>query len=375
MAGQIINRGDKKWVIRIFLGRDSNGKRKYFNHTLSGTKKDAQKYLTQKLREKDLGEFIESSALSLSEYLDNWLESAAKPRLRPQTYESYKYHLKKYIRPELGATRLSNLKAIHIQKLYFDLQEQSLGSRVIRYSHAILNSALNQAIKWQIISTNPCLGVELPRHQRREMLVLSPEEVTEFLSECKENKHSLIFGFALATGMRPSEYFGLQWQNVDFENGVVRVRKALVWKTGGGWDFGDPKTERSRRVVPLPKTLLNELKTHRIEQQKNRLKLGPAYQNSDLVFATEFGTPLNARNIDQRHFKKILKKVGLNEKIRLYDLRHTCATLLLSAGENPKIVSERLGHASIVLTLDTYSHVLPDMQKAATEKLEKMLFG
>ena len=283
--------------------------------------------------------------------------------------------MKKYIRPTLGATKLSNLKAIHIQKLYGELQEQELGPRVIRYSHAILNSALNQAIKWQIISTNPCPAVVLPRYQRRQMLVLSPEEVTDFLSKCKENKHSLIFGFALATGMRPSEYFGLQWQNVDFENGVVRVRKALVWKAGGGWNFGDPKTERSRRVIPLPKTLLNELKTHRIEQQKNRLKISPAYQNSDLVFTTEFGTPLNARNIDQRYFKKILKKAGLNEKLRLYDLRHTCATLLLSAGENPKIVSERLGHASIVLTLDTYSHMLPDMQKEATEKLERLLFA
>jgi integrase len=254
------------------------------------------------------------------------------------------------------------------------MKEKGLGSRVSRYCHSILNSALNQAIKWQMLSINPCYAVELPRKENREMAVLTPIEASKFLSKCRDNKHGLIFSVALVTGMRPSEYLGLQWQNVDFNNGVIRVRKTLVWKKGGGWNFGEPKTDRSCRSIPLPLALLKELKVHRIKQQKNRLKLGSAYQNFDLVFATDFGTPLNARNIDQRYFKEILKAAGLNEKLRLYDLRHTCATLLLSAGENPKVVSERLGHASVVLTLDTYTHVLPDMQKAATEKLEKMLY-
>ncbi|HEX9929420.1 MAG TPA: site-specific integrase [Pyrinomonadaceae bacterium] len=141
----------------------------------------------------------------------------------------------------------------------------------------------------------------------------------------------------------------------------------------GGFRFGETKTKRSRRTIPLPQTLVKDLQKYRVAQLEHKLKLGEVYQDLDLVFATELGTPVAYKNLDFRHFKPTLKCAGL-EGFRLYDLRHTCATLLLSAGENPKVVAERLGHSSIVLTLDTYSHVLPDMQQAATEKLEKMLY-
>jgi integrase len=160
-------------------------------------------------------------------------------------------------------------------------------------------------------------------------------------------------------------------------NGVTKGRSnnGLVWLKGGGWNFDEPKTPQSRRSIPLSQATLNALKLHKKEQCEHLLKLGASYQKHDLVFASELGTPLNWRNLRSRHFKKILKDAKLSQTIRLYDLRHTCATLLLAAGENPKIVAERLGHASVVLTLDTYSHVLPNMQQSATEKLERMLHG
>lgn len=374
MAGQIIKRGESKWVVRIFLGRDTEGKRKYFNHTVNGSKKDAQKYLTAKLREKDLGGFVEQSSVSLDEYLDKWLQTTAKPRLRSQTLVSYEYHLKKYVCPSLGKIKMSDLKAAQIQNLYSKMQGAGLGSRVIRYCHSILNSSLSHAVKTYVLSQNPCQAVQQPRPQRREMQVLSPEEAAKFLTGCKNDKHGIVLTFALISGMRPEEYFGLTWRDIDLQKGVVQMQRTVVWQKGGGWHFGEPKTSKSRRSIPITVSLTKELKTHRIKQMEMRLKLGSAYQNFNLVFAADFGTPLHSRNIDQRHFKKILKTAQLNEKLRLYDLRHTCATLLLSAGENPKVVAERLGHASVVLTLDTYSHVLPDMQKAATEKLERMLF-
>jgi integrase len=174
--------------------------------------------------------------------------------------------------------------------------------------------------------------------------------------------------------MRPEEYLGLEWKDIDFDNKALSVRRALVAKKGGGFIFTEPKTKKSRRSIPISNTLIDALKTHRRYQFEERIKLGANYQNFDLVFASEIGTPLFHGNLLRRHFKPIRDKAEL-PKIRLYDLRHTTATLLLSAGENPKVVSERLGHAGIVLTLDTYSHVLPTMQKRATDKIEKLMLG
>lgn len=175
--------------------------------------------------------------------------------------------------------------------------------------------------------------------------------------------------------MRPEEYLALKWSDVDLDARIATVTRTIVWRKGGGWYFGEPKTTRSRRTVPLPESISRALKTHRAKQSEMKLKAGAYYATHNLMFATREGKPLNLRNLTLRHFRPTLKRAGLSETFRLYDLRHTCASLLLGANEHPKIVSERLGHASITLTLDTYSHVLPTMQKGASEKLERLLYG
>jgi integrase len=373
MTGQIIKRGES-WTVRIFLGRDTKGKRKYFNKTIKGTKKDAQKYLTAKLREKDLGVFIEPASMALNEYLDKWLSESAKPRLREVTLESYQGLLKSHVREILGSRKLSDIKPLDVQKLYNRMTENSLSPRTVRYVHTILKSAFTQAIKWQMLSVNPCDIADLPRQQKTEMKAFSPEQVKRFLEAAKDNKHGLIFAFALASGMRPEEYLALKWSDIDFEKHTATVQRTLIWRTGGGWYFSEPKTARSRRTLPLPESLFIKLKTHKRQQAEAILKLGQAYERNNFVFATDEGKPIRYGNLTKRYFHKILEKSDL-KGFRLYDLRHTTATLLLSEGINPKIVSERLGHASIVLTLDTYSHVLPDMQKEASSKLGQVLFG
>jgi integrase len=176
--------------------------------------------------------------------------------------------------------------------------------------------------------------------------------------------------------LRPSEYLGLKWSDVDLERGIISVQRSLHWRSykTGDWYFGEPKTARSRRRIPLPPSVVRALVEHRRHQNEERLKAGPDFKNLDLVFATGEGQPLIRLNIVQKHFKPILERANLPATLRLYDLRHSCATLLLAANENPKVVSERLGHASITLTMDTYSHVMPDMQQGASDKLEQMLF-
>ena len=372
MAGQITKRSDNTWLIRIFLGRDENGKRKYQNKTVHGTKKDAQKYLTAKLREKDLGILIESSSLTLNEFLDRWLETAVKPRVSQRTADNYRFLLKKYIREPLGSKKLENLQTLDIQKVYAEMQVGGLSARTVKHAHTTLQNALKQAVKWNLLQKNVAEFCELPKANRKERRVLSPSEAKKFLEVSSQMPKGLIFEFALLSGMRPEEYLGLQWKDLDFERCTAQVRRALV-RHNGIWSFEQPKTAKSNRIVALPKPLMDRLKSHKRKQNERRLKYGLVWENHDLVFCCREGTPHGLRNITYRYFRPILEKAGLPQ-IRLYDLRHSHATLLLIAEENPKIVAERLGHSSIVLTLDTYSHVLPTMQKNAVEKLDKMLY-
>lgn len=372
MAGQIIKRGEKTWLIRIFLGRDTSGKQKFHHKTIHGTKKDADRYLTAARREMDLGVFVEPSAMSLGEYLDRWLRDAARPRVSRRTADGYAGLLERYIREPLGYKRLDKLQALDIQSVYGGMQARGLSAQVVRHTHSALHNALKQAVKWGLISRNPSDLVELPKVSRKERRVLSPSEAQDFLEAAAIMPHGLIFEFALLTGMRPEEYLAMQWADVDFERGTAQVRRALV-RHKKSWSFEEPKTARSRRTVFLPAPLLKMLSAHKRQQAEMRLKLGALRQAFDLVFCSEQGTPHSIPNLTYRYFRPILTKAKL-PRIRLYDLRHSCATLLLIAEENPKVVSERLGHSTIVLTLDTYSHVLPTMQQRATARLEKMLY-
>lgn len=375
MAGQIISRGKGTWLVRIFTGRDALGKRRYVNKTIRGTKKEASAYLSSQLTAISTGTFVEPVKLTVDDFLEKWLTMAAKPRLRERTFEDYSEKLERYVKPVIGSQKLCDVRSLDIQSIYAAMAERNLSPRTIRYTHSILSSALNQAVKWNMLVRNPCAAVELPRMERKEMRALSPEEVGRFLAASAEDTYHALFAFAITTGMRPEEYLSLKWSDVNLELQTAAVTRTLVWRKGGGWYFGEPKTARSRRTITFPESVAKALRTHRAKQSETRLKLGERYSKENLVFATEEGTPVNIRNLTLRHFKPTLKRANLPANVRLYDLRHTCATLLLSANEHPKVVSERLGHASITLTLDTYSHVLPSMQQAASDKLERLLYG
>jgi len=375
-TGKIFEREKGVWYARVtFI--DQAGKRRdiWRKGDNKSHARELVKDLLRKVDESD-GAFIEGEKLSLNDYLDKWLQAAAKPRLAERTFLDYKDLLIRYVRPALGNKKLSKVQPLDIQRLYSEMQERGLSPRVVRYTHAVLSSSLKQAVKWGLLMRNPASMVDLPKQSRKEMQALSPEDAARFLKAAKDDRWGVVFSLALITGMRPEEYFGLQWKDIDFDQGMVTVQRTLVWRRkGGGWYFGEPKTSRSRRSIPIPRFIVQELREHRRHQAEERLKAGPRYSNLDLVFATAEGGPLLHQNIFRRHFKPLLKRAGLSESIRLYDLRHSCATLLLAAQENPKVVSERLGHATVTLTLDTYSHVLPSMQRAATDKLERLLVG
>ncbi len=371
-TGCINKRGADTWQVCVYLGKDS-GKRKYHRRTVHGTKTDAQKVLNALLREQDQGTFVEPTKLTLNEYLDQWLESAVRPRSSHRTADGYAALLKRYIRQPLGHRKLDKLQVMDIQKVYGGMLTKGLSARVVRHAHSALHNALRQAVKWNMIARNPSDLVELPKVPHIERRVLSPEEAQRFLEATSDMPHGLIFEMALLSGMRPEEYLALQWADIDLARGTAQVRRALV-RHNGGWSFEQPKTKKSRRTITLPTPLLSKLTAHKRKQSEWRLKVGSEWQNHDLVFSGETGTPLSIPNLTYRYFRPILIKAELPQ-IRLYDLRHSCATLLLIAEENPKVVSERLGHSTVVLTLDTYSHVLPTMQEKATARLQKMLYA
>jgi len=371
LAGQLIQRGERTWLVRAYLGLDAAGKRKYHNKTIHGTKKDAQRYLHQVLLERDTTGFSEPSKELLAVYLQRWLETVVKLRVAAKTFQSYQQVAACYLK-ELGDRPLAKLNAADIQEHYQALLERGLSPRTVRYAHAVLHSALSQAVKWHLLYRNPADLVDLPKQQKRETRVLTAAEAARFIEATVYSQWKALFSMLLTSGMRPGEALGLKWPDVDWERGRVHVQRALS-VTKAGWRLDEPKTARSRRAIPLPLPVLQDLREHRREQAAMRLQT-PGYQDHGLVFANEDGNPPDLRHITRRHFKPLLKAAGLPD-IRLYDLRHTCATLLLAAGENPKVISERLGHATVAMTLDTYSHVLPDMQQKAAEKLGKLLFG
>jgi integrase len=373
MPGQIINRGKNTWLVRVYMGTDANGKRKYHNKTIHGTKKDAERYLTSVLRDRDLGLAVEPSKITLEEYIDRWLEEVAKQRVSPRVFNDYRKMMARHVYPVLGGKRLDQLRPLDIQALINDMNERGI-TRTTRYMHMILNQALKQAVKWGMIPRNPAELVNLPKEHRNEMRVLSQEEAKRFLDAAVYDPYYALFALLLTSGLRPAEAYGLKWEDVDLQAGKIRVQRSLE-RRDSQWYLKEPKTPQSRRTVPLPPDVVDALKQHRIEQVQRKLKMGPNYHDYGFVFTSENGEPIHHRNLVRRHFKPILKAAGLPEEVRLYDLRHTCATLLLLAGENPKIVSERLGHSSVTMTLDRYSHVLPDMQKSAADKLQKMLFS
>jgi integrase len=369
-TGQIVGRGRRRWLVRVFLGRDHRThKRRYHNRTIHGPARRAQEYLTKMLRERDLGRGLEGAEITLNEFLDRWLETAAKPKLRQKSYHSYERLLRRYIRPVLGEKIMSAITPLDVQSAYQHLIDRGLSSRTVRYTHSVLRSAMRQAIRWRLLTPDPTDGAQLPRLGRREMRVLGAEQSRIFLSAALKTHYGTVFAIALTTGMRPSEYLALKWQDIDWDRGTVSVVRTLE-RAAGLWRFAETKRNRSRRVIKLQDWVLETLKDL---QGRATQGIGSRWVDAaELVFTTPPGRPIHSDKLAKK-FKAILRQVGL-PVIRLYDLRHTSATLALAAGVLPKVVAEQLGHASAAFTLDIYSHVLPHMQADAASRVEALLF-
>jgi integrase len=305
--------------------------------------------------------------MSVAMYMQQWLGDYARPSTAPRTFERYAEIVSHHITPALGAVPLVQLRPAHLVAAERRWQESGLSASTVVKIHRLIRQALHHAVRWQLLAVNPADAVTPPRVERREMSVLAPDEASALLTQARGTEFGAAITTALYSGLRLGELRGLRWHDLDLDSGRLSVQQTLQKVPGGGVVGRQPKTHRSRRSVSLPAVLVGVLRDHRRSQVEARLVAGDAWEDGDLVFTNGLGRPISETRL-RRAFWRLLREAGL-PRIRLHDLRHTMATLMLAAGEHPKVVSERLGHSTVGITLDTYSHVLPGLQAAAAERL------
>lgn len=378
--GYVHKRGKNSWEISVYVGKDPvTGRDRYIRKTVHcETKTEAKRMALDLANAVAQGRYVEPAKLTVAEFLHQWLENYAKPNVRPTTYAMYEMLIRVHVIPALGSIPMAKLRPLDVQKFYAeklnspraDGQPGTLSPKTVKHIHEVLRVAFHSAVQWQLIEKSPIDAVEAPRVPDRPPLVWTQEQCMEFLNVASEHRLFAAFFLLLTTGMRRGEVLGLMWQDVNFDHQYISVQRALV-PTPDGLRLQELKTKSSRRLVSLPDITVRVLQQHWQNQIKERDLFQEMYEDHGLVFCTEMGKPLDPRNF-KRTFDGLIKKAGVPQ-IRIHDMRHTHATLLLAAGIHPKVVAERLGHAEVTTTLKVYSHVLPSLQREAANAIERTL--
>jgi integrase len=348
----------------------------------SRTQSEAQEKLLKARSDQSRGLPVAIEKQSVREFLDRWLEESVKPTVRPSTYQVYHLHIRLHLGPSLGKLEVAKLSAPQVQSFINARLKSGLSPSTVRLSLDILRHALDQAMKWDLVSRNVAKLVDAPRMQRREMTALDQAQARCFLDAASGERLEALYSVALSMGLREGEALALRWSDIDFERRQLSICQTL--QRMGGKRFGEsgksklvfqePKTDRSRRTLHLPETIVLALRRHRTAQLHERLLAGSRWCDHGLVFPNTIGNPLEPRDA-VADFKRILAKAGLPACIRFHDLRHSAASLLLAQGVQLRAIMELLGHSSIALTANTYSHILPSVMQDMAEKMDAVLGG
>jgi len=362
-SGSIRKKG-RGWQIRY----RKDGQRKY--EQVTGTFKLAEKVLRERLVAIEKGEYVGKKKLTVGVYLQSWLETYATTNCSAKTVQGYRQSINCYTEPIAGIT-LQKLDATHIQPIYAGMIKRGLSNRTVDALHKALNIALNTAVKQGTLKRNILDSVIAPKVVKKEIEVWDAETRANAMTVLRGSQYGDFYQLGLMTGMRRGELAGLKWANVNLDNQQLQVVNTLQRITGQGLMNGQPKTERSRRSIALSVDTVALLHKIRGRQITQKLEVIDAWTDSGYVFTDASGMPVDP-NRATRAFKKVVSTTGL-PKLTIHGLRHTHATILLEQGVNPKVVSERLGHASVATTMDIYSHVLPDMQEKAALAIDAAL--
>lgn len=362
--GSLRQRPDGRWEGRFYL---PNGER---SSVYGKTQKEASAKLKSAMAKVSKGLSLKADWQPLAAYLTVWLEEVARPKLAYSTLKSYESYLNRHIIPELGHIKLGELTPQDVQKFLNKRARSGLTPRTVQYLRAILRSALAEAEAWGYIERNSASLAKAPKMERREVSVLTATDARALIASTVDDRIGNLFALALYTGLRQGELLGLRWPDIDLDQGTIQIRKALQ-KQGREMKFIEPKTARSRRKIFLPAAAVSILTHQKVNVDVMRRHAGSAWQDWDLVFPSQVGTPLDGSNVTH-HLQRKLTEAGL-PRVRFHDLRHTCATLLLEQGVQDRVIMEQLGHSQITLTLNTYSHVRPTMLSAAAAALDHAL--
>lgn len=384
MRGHITKRGKNSWTIVLYTGRDpQTGKKQYKWHSVKGTKKQAEKELAALINSLETGSYIKPKKTTLGLFLEQWLQDYAATNTAPRTYERYAEIVRLHLIPNLGRIALTQLKPEHLQAYYAKALTSGringkggLSAQTVKHHHRILSEALRHALKWGLLARNVADAVDPPRPEKKEMTTVYTEDIGQLFEEAQKMEESssipyyTIVYMALHTGMRRGEILALRWSDVDLNLMTIYVNRSLQHLKNGTKIIREPKTQKSRRQISMTPSHALQLKDYQTAQSTLRLLANTPVKHDSLIFADLDGQPLNPDSITPG-FAKIARRAGLN--LRFHDLRHTHATLMLKSGVHPKIVSERLGHATVSFTLDTYTHVVPGLQEAAAKAFDKVL--
>ena len=368
--GTYKKRKDGRWEAQYTIQTQFGIKRK---SVYGRTKQEVAEKLRKAIAERDGGLAFDAENLTLAEYLNRWLADSVRGSVARGTFERYEQLCRIHIVPAIGGVELKKLTPVHIQGLYRAKLDEELALRSVEYIHTTLNKALRQAVRWQLVSRNVAEAVTAPKARKREMLTLDREQTRRLLLTAKGDRLETLYVLAVTAGLRQGELLGLRWSDIDLEAGTLTVKRSLRYEKDGPY-YTEGKRDRSRRRVELGPSTTAALKAHRKRQNEERLAYAGLWEDHNLIFPDENGRPIRARNLNRR-FQKLLQRAELEDLgLTFHGLRHTCATLMLLKDVPIKVVSERLGHADVALTLRIYSHVLPGMQKNAADGLDEMLF-
>ena len=374
MKGHIRERSPGHWAIVIDVRDPEGSKRKQRWYSFKGTKRQAQVECARLISEFQTGAAVEPSRMTVAAFLERWIEHM-EGQVSPRTHERYAEIARKNLAPLLGGLTLTKLKPAHISIAYAKALTNGrrdgtggLSACTVTYLHRVLREALQQALRWQLLARNPADAVKPPKVERKQMTVLDTDNAVALIEAARGTALFVPILLGVRCGLRRGEVAALRWRNVDLEHGQISV-VASAEQTDRGVREKEPKNGKGRTVV-LSATEIDELRSHRFRQAEGLLALGVRLTDDNHVVAREDGQPLQPRSLTHA-FVKFARRHGF--QIRLHDLRHSHATHMLAAGIHPKIAQERLGHSSVGITLDLYSHVLPGMQAEAVSKVDAAL--
>ena len=381
LSGNIVKkaktRKGQSWQMTVEMPRDPiTGERKRKNKTVTGTKKEADQALRRFITELERGEYIEDNNITVSDWLQKWLEVYIVPTVSPTTLVGYKGMIRRYIDPLIGHLQVQELNALAVQIWVNKLKVspstgEPLTAGTIKHTYHVLRGAMDKAVQAGLIHRSPCSGIQLPKGEKKKPVIYDETQIQQLLDFARGTEMELIIDLELCMGMRRGELLGLQWQDVNWDKKQIHIVRSRV-AVDGKSVVKQPKTESGTRTLDVPEILMKKLKAYKVKCMEQKIRVGRRLLEEDFIIVHPDGKPIYPEYVSQM-FTKLQKRAGL-PKCRFHDLRHLCASIMVKQGVEVKVAQERLGHKDITTTMNIYAHVLPGSAREAAEKIGQLVY-